>query len=98
MYGISNIGYVWRCGNCGFTAYGLNYLPDAYYRLERVINKLGSTPCSECGSRDRELRIMKKEQWEILKKKFPNKKAIYTFKTFGELAKLPDDCSSNPEV
>lgn len=85
------------CEKCGFREYRPDYPLDAYSRIKRLGDK-GIMICSRCRKRGAKVKELKKDEAIALRKKFPNKRAIYTEKTVEELLELPDDSDPNPDI
>ena len=87
------IAFVQTCRECGHKNYWFDYPVRAYIGLQRNVQMIW---CGKCEKKNIELEQIPLKDWEELRRKFPNKKTIYTNKTVEELLKLPDNDTTEP--
>ena len=92
-----SVSFVCTCDKCGHKDYRLN-ASQQYLNLLRNMGEKRIFRCYHCQKGNMTVKQMKWKDVKQLLEKFPNKKAIFTTLSEGDLLKLNDDFSSDPHI
>ena len=91
------VSFVCTCDKCRHKDYRLN-ASQQQLNLLRNMGEKNIFRCYHCQKGNMTVKQMKWKDVKQLLKKFPNKKAIFTTLSEGDLLKLNDDFSSDPHI